>query len=261
MNEKVAILFWGTIGKKLHSVSNYGDIYSSEFGGYVNYKATFKSIKKYIIDVNKNCEFDFFSHLWCYDLKQNLMDLYNFKDCVFEDNKIYWDEINSKVIETQVLPIRFGWISALLSIKKGCELLKKYSENNNIKYDRVIIYRPDALLYKQMNLSEYNIKSTYCSGDANWGGDFHFVMSYENMLKFMNAYDYISIDMKPDNHLYLKEYVTKILNWSLNSDYIMDAIRPPQDQEILRKINTPIEKNCIKKEDIIEFGLIKGEDY
>lgn len=261
MNEKVAILFWGTIGKKNSSVSNYGDIYNPEFGGYVNYKAASKSINKYIINVNQNRDFDFFCHLWCYELEKELIDLYKFKDYLFEDNRNYWEEINSKVIETKVESIRFGWVSALLSIKKGCELLKKYSEDNNVKYDRVILYRPDALLYRSMNLNEYNISSTYCSGDANWGGDFHFVMSYENMLKFMKAYDYISIDLKPNNHLYLKEYVTKILNWRLDTDYVMDRIQPPYYQEILRKIHLPVEKKWISDEDINDFGLIKNIDF
>ena len=261
MKEKVAILFWGTIGKKSQNVSEYGDIYNKELGDYVNYESSFKSIKKYIVNENPNCDFNFFGHLWCQDLENELTNLYNFKDSFFEDNSIYWDEINQIVTNTNVSPIRFGFISALLSIKKGGELLEKYSLDNNVKYDRVVIYRPDALLYKSMNFSKYDLNSIYCSGDANWGGDFHFVMSFDNMKKFTKAFNYISNEMKPNNHLYLKEFVTKILKLELDYGYIMDTIVPPRNQEILRKINIPIEQNEIHKEDIEEFGLIKGVDY
>ena len=62
-------------------------------------------------------------------------------------------------------------------------------------------------------------------------------------------------------HLYLKEFVTKILKLELGYGYIMDTIVPPRNQEILRKINIPIEQNEIHKEDIEEFGLIIGVDY
>jgi hypothetical protein len=272
MLKKVAILLPGTIGRKNKSLENIGDIYNKELGDYVNYNACYKSIIKYIVKENPDYEFDFFAHLWCYDLIDEIKKLYGLKDYLFEDNRIYVDEIKKwlddvmdydidKIRDKYRYPVRFSYVSFLLSIKKVGELLENYVKENNKNYDRVIIYRPDVLLYEPIRLSNYDFNTIYCNAPST-NGDFHFIMSFENMKTFTKGYDYISKELKPACHFFHREFVSKILNKNIGiGGFVGDSINPPFHQEVIRKIDLPIYNSYISKEDIEEFGLKEGIDY
>ena len=63
-------------------------------------------------------------------------------------------------------------ISQAYAIKRGIELV----ESTNIKYDQIIIYRPDVMLWKVMDLAKYNPSKIYVNAHQQHpsGGDFHF---------------------------------------------------------------------------------------
>ncbi len=58
-----------------------------------------------------------------------MSNLYNPKDSIFETHK--------------------------LGISKSLNIMINFSEIENIKYDKIIVYRPDVILFKDMNLNFY----------------------------------------------------------------------------------------------------------
>ena len=108
-------------------------------------KICYNSIKKHIIDPNINrYDFDIFVHCWSYDLENEIIKLYQPKKYLFEDNKVYNDEI-TKLCKNEN---DFGGISQALTIKKSIELKEEYEKINNFQYDIVIIYRYDIFYGK-----------------------------------------------------------------------------------------------------------------
>jgi hypothetical protein len=73
---------------------NPGQLYEDK--PYINYKMVHSAIQRHIIQANPSCHFDFFLHCWNTDLKDDLVNLYQPVDFLFEDNNLYRDEIMSK---------------------------------------------------------------------------------------------------------------------------------------------------------------------
>lgn len=208
------------------------DIYKNK--EYVNFTATYNSIKKHIINANPRYEFDFFLHGWNYDLQDVFINLYKPKLYLFEDNTIYREEILKKCAE----PEFFSGPSQLLSIKKTIELKEMYEQKHNIVYDIVILYRYDVLLWKDIILSNYNLKYIWSNSlfVPYHAGDFHFIMSTYNASLFKTCYDWIS-NYKHTNplshHSIMYQFITNVLHVTSKSD----TIYPILHQEVTRKIH------------------------
>ena len=192
---------------------------------YVNFPIIKNSIDEHIIKPNSNeYEFDFFIHCWNTDLQSDLCNLYNPIKYTFEKNEPLlksYEEYGDHAIRQ---------ISQAFAIQRGIELI----ESTNTKYDQVIIYRPDVLLWKNMDLKKYNASKIYVNAHQDHGGsggDFHFVMNMENALSFKNLVNSVK-ENPPRVHRWIKNYV---LNF-MKKDLIMDEIIPPNHQEVLRKI-------------------------
>jgi hypothetical protein len=222
--KKVAICLKGAVSKKGKTHDrfyNSGDLYRD--GEYVNYVAVRNSIFKHIVLSNKGYDFDFFLHGWNLDLKDELIKIYEPKKFLFENNINYNDVIGSVITNSN----DFGGVSGGLSLKKSLELREIYEIESNEKYDIVIIYRYDVLLWKDMKLDNYDVsKSIYVNGwYGNCNGDFHFLMSYENAYKF--KYLYNSITTYNNSHMFhywIKNYVINILNCDLKEDDITAGV-------------------------------------
>jgi hypothetical protein len=173
MTKKIAIILRGAISKINAAFREKGNLMNKEIE-YVNFKACCLSIKKFIIDANPDFSFDFYIYSYNPDLEQELINLYKPIKTQFENNKIY---------ENYFLTFggEYNQVSYAYSVKKGIELM----ESTNIFYNRIIIYRPDLLLYKQMLLHEYDPEKIYANAHVGSGGDFHFVMNMQNAKKFM----------------------------------------------------------------------------
>jgi hypothetical protein len=240
--KKVAICLRGFVSKKEHSYNYYNC--NSE---YINYLAIYKSIKKHIIDCNPDYIFDFFIHSWSYDLENDLNSIYKPKESKFEDNNIYYNEIIDRIKPGDPTPYngKFAFISQSLTIKKSVELMEKYSIENNFIYDKVIIFRLDVLLWKNILLDNYNTYNfIYVNKNVNLEectDDLYWVLNYNNSIHFKNVYNYLNDNITCMN--YIKRYFVNYLNIEMMEDNNIAG----KDFEILRKIGCSINDNTISK--------------
>lgn len=254
MKYKVALCIRGAVSKiKKGMFTNPSDLYN--IGEYVNYKACYISILRHIIEYNKEFyDFDVFLQGWNLDLQDDLCKLYKPKKYLFENNDLYKNEILNKINKTS----DFGQCSQSLAIKKSIGLMKEYEKENNITYDVVILYRPDILLWKDMNLKNLLIDSetVYVNAYRNCNGDFHFIMNSHCAEQVVNMYDSIKKGNEPMVHNWIKKYLTKYINKKL----LIDNIVPGKDQEVLRKImDFSISKGYLSINKLYEYGMTKEE--
>ena len=210
---------------------------------YIDYKKCYRSILKHIIEPNSdNYEFDFFCHCWSYDLESEITNLYSPKMKLFEDNKIYYNEINkaaqniSQSIEDIDKPNQqnFRVASAALSLKKVIELKEQYESDNNIKYDIVILFRYDILLFKNMNLQNYQDldNNVYVDGHPESNGEFYWAMNNTMSNTFKNLFNSADLGNHPRTHYWVKNYVFNYMNKNM----VMDNIAPPHDIETFTRV-------------------------
>lgn len=220
--------------------------YSNRSGDYVNYRSCFNSIIKHIVNCNIDYDFDFYIHCWSYDLEKDLISLYKPKKCIFENNDKYTTEISSKISN----PKDFSPVSQTLSLKKSIGLVDG-------DYDTIIVYRPDLLLWKDIDLNAYNMNNIYVNAHQNCEGDFHFIMNMDNAKKLEKLYDLIGkIKINTAAHFITKDFIVNFLKENL----VMDQIFPGKDQEVLRKLNAvSINVHKIPIETFFKYGLTKSE--
>jgi len=241
---KVAILLRGAISRKQGRFINTSDLCTGK-NNYINFRACYNSIKKYILEPNsEKYIFNFFIHSWNPDLREELLELYNPVYSNFEYNTKYTEKIN-KIIKSGDT---FSTISTAISIEKGIELI----EDSGEIYDYVIIYRPDVILWKPMILDRYNVSDTvYLNSSAH--SDFHFVMNYENMKKFKSLYEYLKIDAKMNACIY--NFMAATFD-KVSPDDIKEGVH----QEVLRKLyEYSYLPRHITEQTISELGLYMDE--
>lgn len=253
---KCAICLRGAVSKITHRFTNPGELYNP--GKYINYEAVHKSIMQHIVNANPDVNFDFFIQCWNTDLEENLVKLYSPKAILFEDNNKYRDDILLS-LQTTNRPLHdFGTTSQLLALSKSISLLKDYSDTNATFYDYVICYRPDVMLWKDMNLKLYENDKIYVNAHPNAVGDFHFVMNLSNAYKFGKIYEttfYRNVVTDSYLHGKIKLYVTHFMNNTLHIDNII----PGKDQEVLRKLKNAIQCHKLDITKFYEYGLSHDE--
>ena len=187
---RVALCMRGAVSKLFGPFVKQGTLYNS--GEYVNFRACFESIRRHILEPNKEkYDIDIFVHCWTTELESEIIELYGPKSHLFESNTIYNEEITSRCNNE----LDFPGISQALTMKKVLELKEEYEKSNGFEYDRVILYRYDVLLWKNIVLDvDYkNLNSIYVNeyseGDDGCNGDFHFIMSNENARQFKYLYE------------------------------------------------------------------------
>jgi len=225
---KVALCMRGAVSKKSGSFFCKNDLYvNSE---YVNYTSCYHSILKHIIQPNPDYSIDFFCQGWNIDLEKDIVSKYNPKKSCFEHNSKYNEEISSLCKNER----DFGGISQGFAFKRAIELKEEYEKENNMKYDIVILYRYDVLLWKDMNLKEYTglDDTIYVNAHTDGNGDFHFVMNHENSSHFKNLIYSIPMGNEHREHYWIKNYILNYMKINVK----MDAIQPGVYQEVLRKM-------------------------
>lgn len=249
MKRKVAILLRGAISSKNKPHIKNTECVQTE---YVKFDSCAISIKRHIVEYNSQiADFDFYIHCWNYDLQNELINLYNPIKSQFENNDYYLEEFEqAKKYFRMRAPLKtISQMSQALSIKKVIELI----EHSEKSYDQVILYRPDVLLWKDMDLRKYDIDKIYVNGHetkcGNPNGDFHFVMNYENALEFKKLYDSVFTGNSPKPHYWINNYVVNYMK----TEMIKDDILPPYHQEVLRKVVDTMAKN---NESAFELGHI-----
>lgn len=190
---------------------------------YVDFRACAESIKNHIFNANPGCQFDVFAHCWNSDLEHEIREIYSPVSAQFDSNKEASEEIYEKCNGKEE---GFNNMSAAISRHRCMDLVEK-------KYDAVIFYRYDVMLWKDIKLEKYPIchqsAVIYVNGHPGGNGDFHFIMSYENALKFAKL-DESGLEVVV--HQWIRKYVTE------NLDLVMapDDIFPGTDNEVMRKV-------------------------
>lgn len=224
--KRVAFCLRGAVSRITNQrMLHQGSLYGNE--GYVDFVKCGKSIFDYIINENKDYEIDFFCHSWNEDLNKSFIEIYNPKSIQTENNNLYINEIQ----ENNGVGDKFSLISQALSTKKSIELKEQYEKKNNFQYDIVILYRYDVLIWKKMDLNDYDLSddNIYVNAHPDCGGDFHFIMNNNNSKIFKNLY---GSDILPYPHVWMQKFVK-----SIDKNLLMDKIVPGVDQEVIRKIS------------------------
>ena len=114
------------------------------------------------------------------------------------------------------------------------ELKEDYEKENNMKYDIVILYRYDVLLWKDMNLKQYTglDDTIYVNAHGGGNGDFHFIMNHDNSHNFKNLIYSIPMGNEYRMHYWIQNYILNYMKINLK----MDDIKPGIHQEVLRKM-------------------------
>jgi hypothetical protein len=225
--KKVALCMRGAVGKVSGDLPMAGDLYNSS--KYLNYTQCYNSIVRHILEPNKHLyDIDIFQHCWSVDLEKELVELYKPKAYIFEDNRKYNEEIG-KLCRN---PNDFSGISQALAIKKSIEIKEAYEKQNTISYDIVILYRYDVLLWKNIDISTYDLTSLniYVNGDIN--SDFHFIMNNKNANTFKYLYNSILYNNPHRIHFWISNYIVHYMKVPVYADTIM----PGRFQEVIRKI-------------------------
>lgn len=191
---KIAICFYGLVG----SISD-----KNGKGKSINPELGFNYFKKNIL--NPRDDFHVFIHSWSIDQKSKLLELYNPNDYIIETQKIfkndYWlnfslEEIRAKITFFLLFIVKNNNFKKLYnlkieeylraksrwySVKQSIDLMKKYEQKNNIKFDCVMSTRLDVAFFKKINFSDYNMNYFYASNWNDAPNKFNnFTLNYKN---------------------------------------------------------------------------------
>tara|TARA_Y100000389_G_C17453360_1_gene516331 strand:+ start:521 stop:1315 length:795 start_codon:yes stop_codon:yes gene_type:complete len=257
MKKKVAICLRGAmskiqngwVGGRLKAEKSLEKLYTTS-KKFVNFKAVYKSILIHIVNYNKDeYEFDFFIQSWNPELQKELIELYNPKKYIFEHQGLYKDIISNhtwtNLPNTACHRGKYGYCAQKLGICKSLKLVQEYSNNENVNYDLIIVYRPDVLLFKNMDLNCYDKNNVYINNSPD--EDFHFIMNYKNSVLFSNMFDY---------KMTFKDYITNIMKVKVLGDDIKFGIH----QEVLRTLKyNSIDVHQIPREVFYKYNLTDEE--
>jgi hypothetical protein len=225
--KRVALCMRGAVGKESGAFFKKNDLYHES--NFVNYTACYHSIRRHILETNPGYSFDVFCQSWNPEIEKELTELYRPVKSLFEDNRLYNEDISKKCREDH----DFSGLSQALAIKKSIQLKNDYAQEMNRDYDLVILYRYDVLLWKDIRLDEYtDVDSVYVNAHPGSNGDFHFIMSHSNSTLFMNLYDSVELGNHQVMHSWIQHYVVSFMKKHLR----MDSIYPGLHQECIRKI-------------------------
>ena len=184
---------------------------------YVPFEAVRVSLQQHLFEANPDCECDVFVHSWNPDLEPKFKVLYEPKLSFYEDNKQHEADIKGNMVRN------FAYTSQQMSICRSLRVMQIYAHENDIQYDKVISYRPDALLYKDMRLTKDYADDNVVYVNSDVFEDFHFVMSHADAEVFGRMYG---------TRLLIPQFVHTVMKKKIVPDNIKCGI----DQEILRKL-------------------------
>lgn len=226
--KKAALILRGGISNTYGKLSISNDARNKD---YINFRCVKNSLQKHLIDYNSEFHFDTYIQSWNIELREDLVNLYNPISTIFEDNSIYAEEFKQILIKCETNEKHYNQVSQALSIKKSFQLVK-----NVDRYDCIIFYRPDVLVWKNIDLDKYNLNKIYCNNYGYGQGDFHFIMSPSNARKFHLVYDFLSKENPPIDHMYIPKHVRDFTGQEILCDNIESGV----DQEVVRKLKNSV---------------------
>ena len=249
--KRAALCIRGAIAKKSKRCDTMGEIYTDP-SDYVKYSSVYKSIVKHIVLANPEYDVDIFIHCWNIDLEGELVSMYKPTKYLFEDNNKYSGEITSRC----VVPKDFGGISQALSIQKVLELQEEHAATNGLRYDIIVLFRPDVLIWKDMIFSKYDLEYFYTDGHEGNNGEALFVMSSEHAALFKDLYLSLRFGNKHAPHEWIKTFLVKYCNIEVQTDTLM----PGKDFEVLRHIyQTSITNGHITYDTLRQYDILPSD--
>lgn len=196
---KIAILMHGMAG----NTDKYGT------GKSVDTTLSYNHAKKHILDINNDCEIDFFMHCWSPEQKENLLNLYKPKAELFEKQIIFdfeyavgnvngpggesnrWVDGKFKGVDN----LRFhSLFSRWYSAKIANNLKSEYEKQNNFTYDFVMLTRYDLAYVVDFVFRNFDKNKFYAIPpiDVNHGiQDLWFISNSKSMNTFCGMFDWI----------------------------------------------------------------------
>ncbi len=265
---KLAVCFFGNVGGKKGS---HGE------GG-------FQDITKYLIETKKNFDsnygdIDYFIHSWSVNCKDSINEILQPKDNKFEENQVINSQLKSlkdyglRNIETYANMFGddfkdffkinfFSSQSRWYSNSKSVEIMKNYSETNNIKYDWVLQVRLDIVFNKFFNFSKLNNNNFYVpirEKETDIAvNDMFFLSNYDNAISFSKIYslrDQYSIrpPVAAKQHLdFLKLNIEQVLKFQKDFNIVRNSKKSFPSKLIIITLNiwkkfVILQQNFIRK--------------
>jgi len=150
MKKNIALCLYGFIGspfcKNIERKDNEKNI------NLLMLELSYLHLKKYIIDVNPQFNFDIFLHCWNTNIKKELIEIFKPK------KYIIIEPINmDSIVKVNHNKIKNNF-SRMLNNKMVVNLVDDYVKEKNIKYKQVILSRYDIAYLNNFNISKYLTK-------------------------------------------------------------------------------------------------------
>jgi len=186
MGKKIALCYFGNCGWEFDKDCKKITLHPDK---------CFESVKKNIINVNKNI--DIFIHSWSIEQKQQILDTIKPTDFIIENQKYFYKQVNQRkrriatIADLKLLTsdklnnylnpnsknIRNKYInraySRWYSTKKVIELKNNYEKSNDLKYDYVMLLRMDVEFYSKINFEKYNPLYFHSGDSSNLSAKIH----------------------------------------------------------------------------------------
>ncbi len=142
----------------------------------VTFEKGLESFHRNVVNHNKDFSFDVFFHSWSNPLEETIKQKYSPADCIFESSKrlvelSFWQKTYSflRTIKNQDKEYsRYNNIySRWYSFQKAFSLADKYSKENDVTYDYVLVLRFDMVFLNTIDFSTIDISSFTC---GRWMG-------------------------------------------------------------------------------------------
>ena len=265
---RAALVLRGGVSRISGRLLNPHDVSSSN-SRYINFKACAKSIQKHIIEANPDFQFDVFIQSWNPDLEVELSNIYLPIGKSFESNEKYApllhnltkrslknqprsvNDILGRNLKASSLEYKktFAGISQALAMKKGVELL--IDSGNLSDYENIILFRPDVVLLRAMNLVEYKEDFVYVNNYADLMGDFHWVFKPGRINLFSDLVGSIESGNFHQQHYWIRDYFVS----RCGETYLQDNILAGKDEEVMRQVKY----SNISFEVLRNFGVSEAE--
>jgi len=217
---------------------------------FVNITVVAKMIEKHIFWPNNN-SFDVFIHSWNYGLREWIIETFQPRAAVFSPFAYFEDslgEVGSKYGIPPAEPSRF------YSMRESLNLVKQAEFANGRPYERVVVFRPDVILFVDMNMTNHSAMEVYnnCGNEGN--ADFHFVMNSTVAAIFAQMYEHledIKVPIQEQHAMFSHKPIHRTyLRLHAGLEMLEDEIcAHPRTEEVFRKlVGDPIAVEMLRKD-------------
>ena len=176
---KIALCLQGTVGNVYTNKKDY------EYKKNVDYRIGLEHYQKHLF---KHNDIDVFIHCWNKEYESQMVNDYKPKSYLFED------QIDFNLESKRLNYIKSRWFSQ----KKVLQLKKEYEQENQLKYDYVMVSRIDQAFLSDLIFKNYDPNKFWAPNDQETKEkssqteiflDYFFFSNSSNMDKFSTLYD------------------------------------------------------------------------